>query len=166
MKVLLIYFTGTYSTLYITTLIKNQLLNQGYEVDVFPVTEKKKISAEDYDYIGIGYPIHCFNTPDIILRKVKRIGIKDKRFFIYKCGSKASKYNKASSYRLYKLLQDKNEFINEYHFLTPSNFVYKDDENFIAYAMQYNLKLVKHLCLNLNYRILSRNYPPPLQMPK
>ena len=51
MKILLLYFTGTYSTLYITTLIKNQLINLNHEVDVFslaetvaPIKEVKRIN--------------------------------------------------------------------------------------------------------------------------
>ena len=79
MKILLLYFTGTYSTLYITTLIKNQLINLNHEVDVFPLAEKKKISTSKYDVIGIGYPIHAFNAPKLVEDKIKKYNIKSKK---------------------------------------------------------------------------------------
>ena len=102
MKILLLYFTGTYSTLYITTLIKNQLINLNHEVDVFPLAEKKKISTSKYDVIGIGYPIHAFNAPKIVEDKIKKYNIKSKNYFIYKVSGEPFKYNNASSYKLYK----------------------------------------------------------------
>lgn len=150
MKILLLYFTGTYSTLYITTLIKNQLLNKGYEVDVFPLSEKKRVSTSKYDVIGIGYPIHAFNAPKIVEEKIAKYNINNKKYFIYKVSGEPYKYNNASSYKLYKIMKKKdNELLGEYHYLMPYNIMFKTKEEFIKYEMEYNIKYIKYMCDNL-----------------
>lgn len=150
MKILLLYFTGTYSTLYITTLIKNQLINLNHEVDVFPLAEKKKISTSKYDVIGIGYPIHAFNAPKIVEDKIKKYNIKSKNYFIYKVSGEPFKYNNASSYKLYKIMKkNDNELLGEYHYLMPYNILFKTKEKFIRYEMEYNIKYIKYMCENL-----------------
>ena len=63
MKVLLLYFTGTYNTLYITTLIKNIFLSKKIKVDTCLIKNGMQVSYTNYDVIGIGYPIHFHNLP-------------------------------------------------------------------------------------------------------
>lgn len=150
MKILLLYFTGTYSTLYITTLIKNQLINDNNQVDVFSLCEKNKINVDNYDLIGIGYPIHAFNAPKIVEEKIKKLNIKEKKYFIYKVSGEPYKYNNASSYKIYKILKKKhNELMGEYHYVMPYNILFKTDEKFIRYEMDYNIRYIKYMCKNL-----------------
>ena len=156
MKILLLYYTGTYSTLYITTLIKNQLINKGYEVDVLSVFEKAKVNINKYDYICLGYPIHNYNCPKIVLDKIKKLNIKGKKYLIYKVGGKNTKLNDASSYKLYKYMKKgHNELMGEYHFLMPLNINTKLDEKFIKYQIDYNLKLVKFM---INHMYTIKDY--------
>ena len=86
MKILLLYFTGTYNTLYLTTIIKNTLLTKGHSVDTFVLTDKIKYKVDDYDFIGIGYPLHAYNAPKIVEDKLKELKILNKKYFIYKNG--------------------------------------------------------------------------------
>ena len=64
MKILLLYFTGTYNTLYLTTIIKNTLMNKGHSVDTFLFTEKNKFKVDNYDFSGIGFlrGFQCFHS--------------------------------------------------------------------------------------------------------
>ena len=150
MKILLLYFTGTYSTLYITTLIKNQLTKNDHEVDVFPLSEKRNIPTNKYDIVGIGYPIHAFNAPKIVEDKIAKYKIENKKYFIYKVSGEPYKYNNASSYKLIKMLNKKdNEFLGEYHYLMPYNILFKTKQEFIKYEMTYNVKYIKYMCDNL-----------------
>ena len=96
MKILLLYFTGTYSTLYITTLIKNQLINKNHEVDVFSVFDKAKMNVKKYDYVCIGYPIYNYNAPKTVIDKLKKLNIENKNYLIYKVGGKNIRFNDAS----------------------------------------------------------------------
>ena len=150
MKILLLYFTGTYNTLFLTTLIKNRLLKDNHQVTTMIINDKLKIKFDSYDMIGIGYPIHAFNAPKIVERVIKKLNIKNKKYFIYKNSGEPFKYNDASSYKLYKILKkNNNELIGEYHFLMPYNILFKTKEEFIKYEMQYNLKYINYMCKNL-----------------
>ena len=73
MKILLLYFTGTYNTLYLTTLIKNHLLVENNKVDVAIISDKLKVKTDGCDMIGIGYPIHAFNAPKIVEKVIKKL---------------------------------------------------------------------------------------------
>ena len=150
MKILLLYFTGTYNTLYLTTLIKNHLLNNGNDVDSFDIASIKKVKFNDYDLIGIGYPIYCFNAPKIIEETFKKAKISNKKYFIYKNGRNYNKLNNASSNKLVNILNKKsNEFMGEYTYLMPSNIMYKSKDGFIKHLINYNLKHIKYMCKNL-----------------
>lgn len=150
MKILLLYFTGTYSTLYITTLIKNQLINKSHEVDVFSVFDKAKMNVKKYDYVCIGYPIYNYNAPKIVIDKLKKLNIENKNYLIYKVGGKNIRFNDASSYKIYKLMKKRhNNLMGEYHYLMPLNIKEKLDDNFIKYEMNYNIRQVKYMCLSL-----------------
>lgn len=150
MKVALLYFTGTYNTLYLTTLIKNKLIKLGHVVDVYLLNDKLKLNTSSYDMIGIGYPIHAFNAPKIVEQQIEKLNINNKKYFIYKNGGEPFNYNNASSYKLFKIMKkNKNDFYGEYHFLMPYNILFKTKEQFINYEMKYNLKYINYMCNNL-----------------
>ena len=73
MKILLLYFTGTYNTLFLTTLIKNRLLKDNHQVTTMNINDKLKVKFDSYDMIGIGYPIHAFNAPKIVEKVIKKL---------------------------------------------------------------------------------------------
>lgn len=150
MKILLLYFTGTYNTLYLTTLIKNHLLVENNKVDVAIINEKLKIKTEGYDMIGIGYPIHAFNAPKIVEKVIKKLQIKNKKYFIYKNSGEPFKLNNASSFKIYKIMKkNNNTLLGEYHFVMPYNILFRTKEDFVRYEMEYNLKYIKYMCNNL-----------------
>ena len=64
MKILLIYFTGTYNTRYLTDKVEAEFMRRGHEVDRVEIacdTPVKDVSS--YDLLGFGYPIYGFNSP-------------------------------------------------------------------------------------------------------
>ena len=173
MKILLLYFTGTYNTLYITSLVKNRLLSLNHNVDVINLNFKNKIDTKDYDLIGIGYPIRFHDVPKIVIDILKNVNINNKKYFIYKSGSSASSLNDVSSYRLINTLKKgNNEFIGEYLYMMPSYIMQRTKDEFVKYCMSYNIKLVKYMCDNLenksNYKtnILKRFYVNVIQIIK
>ena len=150
MKILLLYFTGTYNTLYLTTLIKNHLLVENNKVDVAIISDKLKFKTDGYDMIGIGYPIHAFNAPKIVEKTIKRLNIKDKKYFIYKNSGEPFKLNNASSFKIYNMMKkNNNTLLGEYHFVMPYNILFKTKEDFVRYEMEYNLRYIKYMCNNL-----------------
>ena len=48
MKIALLYFTGTYNTLFLTNLFKSSLMKKGHQVDVFLLNDKLKVKFQEY----------------------------------------------------------------------------------------------------------------------
>ena len=159
MKVLLLYFTGTYNTLYITTLIKNIFLSKKIKVDTCLIKNGMQVSYTNYDVIGIGYPIRFHDVPKIVIDILKNVNINNKKYFIYKSGSSASSLNDVSSYRLINTLKKgNNEFIGEYLYMMPSYIMQRTKDEFVKYCMSYNIKLVKYMCDNLENKSNYKNF--------
>lgn len=85
-KVLLVYYTGTYNTRYLSNKIKDRFISIGYEVDMIEINSDSVIrSTLEYDIIGFGYPIYGFNSPLPFNKFVKLLTFKEnQKYFIYK----------------------------------------------------------------------------------
>ena len=150
-KVAIIYFSGTYNTLFISTIIKNKLMNKGFEVDTFSLDNEIKADFNKYDFILLGYPIHAYNCPKNYVKTIKKLDIKNKKYLIYKISGEPFKANNGSSYSLYKMMKrKKNELIGEYHFLMPYNILFETKEEMIRYEFDYNLKYIDCMISNLD----------------
>ena len=65
MRILLIYYTGTYNTRYLTNKLKDRFINKGDEVDTVEINvDTKAIDTSNYDLIGFSYPIYGFLCKD------------------------------------------------------------------------------------------------------
>ena len=87
MKILLIYYTGTFNTRYICNMVKNKFLEQSHQVDVFEWSYDgpQTISMEGYDIIGFGYPIYGFNIPSMFIKFLKKQKYPSQaRYFVFK----------------------------------------------------------------------------------
>ena len=60
MRCLLIYFTGTFNTRYVSQQLKKRLESVGYEVDLYEIDplNTEHLDLSGYDLIGLGYPIY------------------------------------------------------------------------------------------------------------
>ena len=132
MRYLLLYYTGTFNTRYLTNNLKTRLLNEGIEVDTYEINPLKieKLDLSKYDVIGLGYPIYGFNTPKPFLKFVrKQHFLIDQKVFIYKNSGETYHVNDASSVGLVrKIKKDKAKVTNEYHFMMPYNIHFRFDE--------------------------------------
>ncbi len=156
MKILLIYFSGSYNTLYLTTLLKNSFLKKNNYVDTLFLNNKAKINnLNSYDLIGIGYPIYFNNTPKFFLENIERLNIKNKKIFIYKNGGNyKTKDANYSSYHLINKISKSNEFLNEYHFIMPLNINSKLADEYCKILLDYNLKYIDYITSNI---LLKKN---------
>ena len=112
MRIALLYFSGTYNTLYLTSILKNLLLKKNNSVDVFSLENKNNFANKKYDLIGIGYPIYAFNAPKIVEQNIKNLKLSNCNYFIYKNSGEPFKFNKASSYKIYKIMKKNNICVN------------------------------------------------------
>ncbi|MCQ2429517.1 MAG: EFR1 family ferrodoxin [Clostridia bacterium] len=132
MKCLLLYYTGTFNTRYLTRLLKARLEACGAEVTTYELDPLKpeKLDLTGYDTVGLGYPIYGFNAPCPFLKFVRKQTFpKGIRAFIYKNSGETYHANDASSVNLWRKLRRDGALIeNEYHFMMPYNIHFRFDE--------------------------------------
>ena len=148
MKILLIYYTGTYNTKYLTEMLKKSLIEKGHKVvNVQVEKDTPTVSTDGYDFIGFGYPIYAFNSPQMFNGYVKKLKFaKGQKFFIYKQSGETYKVNNASSRTLKKIIRrSKGELVAEQHFMFPYNIHFRMDDNFVKQELYYDAKLLKVL---------------------
>ncbi len=150
MKILLIYFSGTGNTKMITELYREAFENAEHEVTVteLPSTHERLVEtlAESYDIIGIGYPIHAFNAPKLILKLCKLLPKlnakrgKSKRVFIYKTSGEPVRMSDVSSLKMRKLLKKRGYTVTgEYQYVMPYNIIFRHSDK-AAYKMWQTAK--------------------------
>ena len=144
MKVILYVFSGTGNTLKVASLYKQYLDG---EVTVYRVakTSPPPPSPEDYDLIGIGYPIHAFNAPEPILKFVKTLPpMQGKRAFVFKSSGEGLHLNDGSSQKLIKILKKKGyDVLFERHFVMPYNMIYRHTDEMAKQMWIYTRAMVK-----------------------
>ena len=104
MRVVLYVFSGTGNTLKVASLIKKYM---NADVTVYRVSEKSgnPPPAEEFDLVGIGYPIHAFYAPEPILKFVKTLPeVAYRRAFIFKSSGEGLHLNDASSQKIIKIM--------------------------------------------------------------
>ena len=137
MKVLLCYFSGTGNTRKVINRFAEVFAEHEVSVDLYRIEENNfTYNLDDYDMIGIGYPVHAFNAPSIILNFAKSLPEqKDKRTIIINTSGEPLKLNNISSIKLSKILTKKGYNItNEYHYCMPYNIIFRHTDN-MAYKM-------------------------------
>lgn len=134
MKILLITFTGTGNTLLCGNYIQKEFESFNHEVIhyIYKKNTGFAYNLDDFDMIGIGYPIHAFNIAKPFYKFLKTLKKANKKIplFIYKVSGEPFPMNNSSSCKPLRLLKRKNlHLIAEKHFLMPYNimFRYKDE---------------------------------------
>ncbi len=149
MKVLLIYYTGTYNTRFLSDELQNALTVRGHQVDRVEINcETQPVNTEGYDMVGFSYPIYGFNSPGPFNRFIKKklTCPRGQKFFIYKNSGETLAMNNASSrILLHRMKRKKGTFCGEYHFVMPYNIHFKFDRAFVREILQKDEKLMRIL---------------------
>lgn len=145
-KCLLIYYSGTGNSSYITNKLCLRLKNEGLDVDVYRINPLKmeRLDLSKYNLIGVGYPIYGFNLPSKVHKFFKRQRFsKGQRVFVYKNSGETWKENDSSSLVLRKIFKrQKALFQNEYHFMMPYNIHFRYDEKLVKEMLIMDDKLI------------------------
>ena len=152
MRVLLLTFSGTGNTKICGDFIKSHFIENGYDVDhyVYDYNNDFTYDVNDYDLIGLGYPIHAFNTPELFVRFVKKLPTSDKPFFIYKVSGEPFPFNNASSVKIKRILKKKGyKYIAEKHFLMPYNIIFRYKDSLAKQMYLYLNPLAKAFVLGI-----------------
>lgn len=147
MKVLLITFSGTNNTFICANFIKKYFLNNDHEVDhyLYKANKEFNYNLDDYDLIGIGYPIYGFNIPKPLYKFLLTLKVnKPINYFIYKVSGEPFKVNSASSSLIVNKLKKKGfNLIYEKHFLMPYNIIFEYNDSIKKEMYLYLEKLTE-----------------------
>lgn len=148
-KLLLIYWTGTFNTRFVTEKVKKSFIDDFDQIDTVEINlnSNSTVDLSQYSLIGIGYPIYGFNIPGYFLKHLKKLKWpQSSKIFIYKNSGETLHANDASSYSLVHYLKRKNCVVNnEYHFLMPYNIHFRFEDETVKEILDYDKKLLEIL---------------------
>jgi len=160
MRCLLLYYTGTFNTRYLTGLLKEKLLREGYEVDTYEIDplNNEGLDYSSYDILGLGTPIYGYCAPYAFLKFIRHQKFpKGLKAFIYKNSGETQHANDASSkYFLRKLRRDGVVVDNEYHFLMPYNIHFRFEDALVREIFEMDDRLLEILVYEVKNGIRSR----------
>ncbi len=159
MKFLLVYFTGTYNTRFLTDEIESRLVKNGHQVDRVEINcQTEVVDTNGYDYIGFSYPIYGFNSPRPFDRYVKKLQFsKGQKCFIYKNSGETLAMNNASSAKLIRLIKRRKAVLaGEYHFVMPYNIHFPYDREFVRQILEKDAKLADILVHDLENGVVKK----------
>lgn len=147
MKIALFYFSGTGNTAKVMEKYQDCFEQYGHTVNTTLIEnsfdEKGKLKAEvvdmvkNADIIGLGYPVHAFNAPSIVLKFAKRLPKVSitKRTFVVNTSGEPLKLNNISSLKIQHILKRRKLLVtNEYHYCMPYNIIFRHNDT-MAYKM-------------------------------
>lgn len=150
MKILLIYFSGTGNTARISDLYKTAFEERGVEVNdiALPLTAPLPDLGR-YDLIGLGYPIHSFNAPKLLLTLCKKFPKRNKKtdglknVFIFKTSGEPVRMSDVSSLKMRKILKRRGYAVNnEYQYVMPYNIIFRHTDSQVYKMWTVAQKLV------------------------
>lgn len=148
MKILICYFSGTGNTQKIVNCYADVFATEyGDEVTLARMEDKFDIDVNDYDLLGIAYPVHAFNAPSIALNFCKRLPklANKKPAFIVSSSGEPLKLNNIASLKLTAILKRRNIIVNnEYRYCMPYNIIFRHGDE-IAYRMWNTARLLAPL---------------------
>ena len=140
MKIAIVYFSGTGNTRKVADKYKEYFDAHGAECTLFELPLKEEVDFSAFDLLGVGYPIHSFNAPQIILKWAKSLPKKKRKkqktgAFILKTSGEPVKMSRVSSLKLKKILKKRGyEVKNEYQYVMPYNMIFRHTDH-MAYVM-------------------------------
>lgn len=148
MKILICYFSGTGNTQKVVDFYANVLSTEyGDDVTLARMEDEFNYDLNDFDIIGIGYPVHAFNAPSIALKFCKRLPklAAKKQAFIVNTSGEPLKLNNISSIKITAILKRRNIIVdNEYHYCMPYNMIFRHGDE-MAYRMWTTAQLLAPL---------------------
>lgn len=134
MRCVIYYFSGTGNTKRLADYYKASFNKNGIDCDLVSIESVLKddgdIDISQYDLIGIGFPVHSFNAPQLVVNFTRLLPntINKKAFIFYGAAGGDFLLNRGSSILVMRYLLDKHfDIISDRIYTTPSNFVITQD---------------------------------------
>jgi len=160
MNCLLLYYTGTFNTRFLTGKLKARLESLGWVVTSYEIDplNNERLDLSQYDIVGLGYPIYGYCAPYAFLRFIRAQKFpRGMRIFIYKNSGETEHANDASSkYVVRKLRRDGARTENEYHFIMPYNIHFRFDDRLVKEMLTMDSRLMDILVHEISNRIPNK----------
>jgi ferredoxin/flavodoxin len=165
MKICLYYFTGTGNTEKVAFCLQKQF---GADCSLYKI-EWPFAGIPDpngFDMIGIGYPIHAFNTPKVVLDFFKKFPQATQKtpYFIFKNSGEPLHLNDSSSRKLIHRLKHKGyECVQEFHYIMPYNMVFRHSDPMAKKMWVYAQKMAEYNAKKILDGVVEKPHFRPLQ---
>lgn len=142
MRCIIYVFSGTGNTM---------LVAEEYAASLGPETHIAAIdssfmdlpSPDGYQLVGIGYPVHAFNAPEIVERFARELKPSvHQDLFIFHTGGEGLHFNDTSSVRIRRLLRKDFTILSERHYVMPYNMIFRHSDAMVKHMVTYMRKLV------------------------
>lgn len=146
MRVLLVYYTGTYNTRFLTDTVGRAFTERGHEVSRVEVSRgAPPTDATEYDLIGMSYPIYGFNSPLPFNKYLKKLKVKrGQKYFIFKNSGETFGLNNASDRVIKRRMKRRGAvLVGQYHYVMPYNIHFPFDRDFIREILDKDRKLLE-----------------------
>lgn len=125
MRILVLYFSGTGNTARIAELLKCEMNRQGAECRIMPLERltlgQEKVDFGKWDMIGLGFPVHAIDAPQIVYDALKGFPALRMPYFLFKTAGSGF-LRGGSTYRIRKSLGDTGwELKHESLYIMPAN---------------------------------------------
>ncbi|MBN1980898.1 MAG: EFR1 family ferrodoxin [Chitinivibrionales bacterium] len=168
MSIALVYFSGTGNTEVVAELLTHNLAMDD-SVVVFKIEDilKKKVSLDlaSFDMLGIGFPIHGFDAPQIVYDLVRLLPpVQKKRTFIFSTCAGPFYLNDTASFYIVKQLVKKGYrvFYDRQFYLPPNIMIPYNDEvakQLYAVAVEKTKIMAEEIEVRRNRVVTKRIFP-------
>ena len=136
------------------------------ETEIYEITARYPLlpSPEEYSLVGIGYPVHAFNAPEIVVDFAKSLKCRSRKpLFIFHTGGEGLALNDSSSKHLRRILRKQFTILSERHYVMPYNMIFRHDDRMVKHMVTYMEKLVPLHAKKVMKGELERSKPMPLR---
>ncbi len=131
MKTAIFYFSGTGNTKRVAEAWLDALEKEGVSAESFRIEDGGIPDLSPYDRIGIFYPVHAFNAPQIVLEFAEKLPVfpTPKAFFLVMVSGEPLRLNHASDRKLRRILRGRNARTESaWHYVMPYNIIFRHTE--------------------------------------
>ena len=156
-------FSGTGNTRLVAERYRKELQ---LDTEIMEITSSYKSlpSPDYYDLVGIGYPVHAFNPPEIVVEFVKTLkAATKKKLFIFHTGGEGLPFNDSSSIQIRRILKKNFSILSERHYVMPYNMIYRHSDEMVRHMVTYMQELVKVHAVAIRAERFEREQHMPLR---
>ncbi|MCR4790978.1 MAG: EFR1 family ferrodoxin [Treponemataceae bacterium] len=159
MKAILYYYSGTGNTELVAKLYQKYF--KDYQVEIYKIHQLEEGESfpnpNDYDLVGMGFPIYGFNSPEPAYNFAKLLpavdGPEKKKAFVFRTSGEGLGVNNFAGQKIMKCMSKKGyEFMTDWHIVMPYNMVFRHSPEMVKSEYIYADAIVR-----LNVKFIQGN---------